>query len=71
MKKNTENNPFKAMESGTDVPEHLKSKVMSSIHFSTLLLDIGELFTVKIGETFGKLFRIGSPDQKRKDKEIN
>lgn len=71
MEKIKEHNPFKAMESSTDVPENLKSKVMASINFSTMLMDIGELFTVKIGETFEKLFKIDPPVGETKETDID
>ncbi|MEA3451279.1 MAG: hypothetical protein U9Q83_05180 [Bacteroidota bacterium] len=49
------NNPFKNIESHEKVPETLKKKVLTTVNAVQLLMDIAELFSIKITETIGDL----------------
>lgn len=51
-------NPFKGIESTNEVPPHMKDKVMSSVNFSNMLLDITELFTGNMASSVTGLFKI-------------
>ena len=58
-------NPFKKLESTEQAPPGLEKKVMSSVNLSQLIINMSDLFVVKMGETLGGLFKIGdSNDQK-------
>lgn len=61
-------NPFKSLEGDEKVPEGLKDKVMSSVNFSNMLLDITELFTTNMANSVGSLFKVESiKEDKSKD----
>lgn len=49
------NNPFKKIESNEQVPEALKNKVITNVKAVQLLMDVAELFSVKISESIGDL----------------
>ncbi|MBL7870064.1 MAG: hypothetical protein JNM78_00525 [Cyclobacteriaceae bacterium] len=71
---NIPTNPFKLLEGDEKVPENLKDKVMSSINFSNMLLDITELFTTNMASSVGSLFKvdsIGEKEEKNKDDKEN
>lgn len=59
-------NPFKALEGNESVPEGLKQKVMTSVNFSNMLLDITELFTSNMASSVETLFKTSLPDKKDK-----
>ncbi|MEA3494842.1 MAG: hypothetical protein U9R42_02285 [Bacteroidota bacterium] len=67
MKKN---NPFKKIESQEKIPDEVKDKLMRSIHFSQLLTNIFDLFTVKMGETASELF-IAKENNNKKSYKLN
>ena len=48
-------NPFKDLENLEELPPELKVKVMGSINLMKLISGIGELFTIKMGETAIKM----------------
>ncbi len=54
--KDTAKNPFKQLEE-EPLPEKLKDKVMTSIEMSQLMMDVADLFMVKMGKTFSGLFK--------------
>ncbi len=54
MKQN--DNPFKQLAE-EPVPDTLKEKVMSSIEMSQLMIDMADLFVVKMGKTVTELFK--------------
>jgi hypothetical protein len=56
-----EKNPFKEM-ANEPLPENLKEKVMHSIEMSQLIMDVADLFFVKMGKTFSHLFKTNPDD---------
>ncbi len=58
-------NTFKELESNEQAPEGLKNKVMSSINFSRLIMDISDLFIGKMGETLEGLFKTEKKNLKK------
>ena len=55
-------NPFMEIETRTVVPVNLKKKVKGSIHTALLLADLTTLFTFKMTETIGTLFKLNMDD---------
>lgn len=64
MRKTENQNPFKELENSTEIPPELRTKVMASVDFSRLLINLSDLFTVKIAETVRELFKIEIPKEK-------
>ncbi len=61
------NNPFKGLESDQQPPTKIKDKVMASVNFSNMLIDITELFTGNMAGSLGGLFKL-KQDSRKKDK---
>jgi hypothetical protein len=49
-------NPFNEIIIKEEVPDRLKNKVLKSINYAKLLIDITELFSLNYVETLGTLF---------------
>lgn len=62
-------NPFKGLESDHQPPSHIKDKVMASVNFSNMLLDITELFTSNMASSVTGLFKIKDLGGEEKNKE--
>ncbi|WKN41767.1 hypothetical protein [Tunicatimonas pelagia] len=57
-----ETNPFKKLEEANPAPERLKQKVMESVEFSQLMIEMADLFTDKMGKTMLDLFKTKKND---------
>lgn len=57
-----EENPFQKLEQEQPAPEALKSRVMTSVKFSRLLMEVADLFTDKMGKTALNLFPTDDDD---------
>lgn len=64
-------NPFKELESNHQPPAHMKDKVMSSVNFSNMLLDITELFTSNMANSVTGLFKIKNDNEDDPNKKSN
>ena len=56
-------NPFQKLETHEELPEHVKSKVMTSVNLGMLVKDFTDLFTAKAGNTVLELMK----GKKKKD----
>lgn len=59
---NSDKNPFKELSDSLP-PSELKEKVMHSVEMSQLILDVADLFVVKMGKTVSQLFKTNPNDQ--------
>lgn len=65
--KDKNENPFKGLESDQQPASHIKDKVMASVNFSNMLVDITELFTSNMASSVTGLFKIKVPNGEDKD----
>jgi len=52
-----EENPFKELETNKEVPKELKEKVMHDISSVKMLMELGDLFSTKLGGVLGSFFK--------------
>lgn len=50
-------NPFKELETNKEVPREIKPKVMHSVSSIKMLLEFGDLFSIKIANVFESFFK--------------
>ena len=69
--KEKDHNPFKELESDQQPPAHIKDKVMASVNFSNMLVDITELFTSNLASSVTGLFKIKNENGELPGKDNN
>ena len=66
MKKEDKINPFDMINKVDELPPELKKEVMATINFAHLASDIGQLFTIDMGKTAGRMLGSEGDDESGK-----
>ena len=65
--KETKRNPFEVIEPQDKAPESLKKDVMATISFSHMMMDVADLFTIKMSTTAVKMMDVDDDNHQKDD----
>ena len=66
--KEPDHNPFEEIAPKDQAPESLKKEVMATISFAHLMMEVADLFTIKMGNTAFKMVDHNENNHKPKNK---